>query len=89
MRQLRRESDEVLIRLDENVKAIKADTAVIFKCYSELEARVRAREQDAATTSANLLTAAQEISKLRQSQSIWSLLNSIGVFAAGIIGYVR
>jgi hypothetical protein len=86
---MRRESDEVLIRLDENVKAIMRDNETILKCYSDLEARVREREKEAAVTASNLLTAGIEIGKLRNAQGIWSLLNSIGVFLAGIIGYVR
>jgi|WetSurMetagenome_2_1015567.scaffolds.fasta_scaffold1191355_2 hypothetical protein len=89
MPQDRRKSDEVLIRLDENVKSIKADMSHMVACYDALVSRVGEDEGKVGIIEANLITAGQEIKRLRDTSGVWSGINTFLAAIAGIIGYVR
>jgi hypothetical protein len=82
----RRESDKVLIRLDANVETILAEVTMIRGCYDALVKRVGDDEGRIGVLDANLTTAGKEIVRLRDSQSIWSIINSIAAAIGVFLG---
>ena len=82
----RRESDKVLIRLDTNVEIILAEVTTIRGCYDALVKRVGDDEGKIGILDANLTTAGKEIVRLRDSQSVWSLINSVAAAIGVYLG---
>jgi hypothetical protein len=86
---MRRKSDELLIRLDENVQTLISGQETFRANCEATDKRIRDNEKQIAVLTASSIVLAQEVGKLRTSQGTWNLLNSIGVFVAGILGFVR
>jgi hypothetical protein len=70
---------ELLIRLEGKVDAILDR----MKDIPKLEERVRSLEQQAV----HIDGIRQDIEALESKSNTWSILNSIGIFAAGLLGF--
>ena len=75
------EDKELLIRLEEKVDAILEKIQEIPK----LEERVRCVEKDIR----GMDGMKDDIKELKETSKTWSILNSLGVFVAGLLGFLR
>jgi len=73
---------EVLIRLEGKVDTIIDKLREI----PELDKRVRCLEWDNSSNKTDVSTIKGDISSLEKKSDSWSIINSIGVFVAGLFG---
>lgn len=77
------ESDhDLLIQLNAKTDSILET----LKQIPALEQRVRVLETDSASEKSEMKTVKGEVDKLRNSNTAWSFINSIGVIIASILG---